>query len=198
MPLESGSSGHVLVDVLDRVLDKGIVIDAAVRISVVGIELLGVDARVVVASIETYLLHADTLAYTDLAAGPRRGPVLPPADSEGGSALPAAPAALIAPVPTEVTPPPPLLYAEPADPERPSPEPERVSPEPERPSPEQERLAPEQERLAAEPERLAPEPEPESDGRLAASPRQGDAREGDANRDVSESPPDTSVPADDS
>ena len=61
-----------LADVLDRVLDKGIVIDAAVRVSVAGVELLGVDARVVVASIETYLLHADTLASTDMVAAPPR------------------------------------------------------------------------------------------------------------------------------
>lgn len=94
MPLDDGSSGFVLVDVLDRVLDKGIVIDAAVRVSVAGIELLGVDARVVVASIETYLLHADTLAYTDMAAAPRR-----------------------APAPADAPPPPAVLYAEAAPPE---------------------------------------------------------------------------------
>jgi gas vesicle structural protein len=74
MPREIQTSDHVLVDVLDRVLDKGIVIDAAVRVSIVGVELLGVDARVVVASIETYLMHADTIAYTDMAAAPRRDP----------------------------------------------------------------------------------------------------------------------------
>jgi hypothetical protein len=71
-----GSSEDFPVDVMDRVLDKGIVIDAAVRVSVAGVELLGVDARVVVASIETYLRHADTIAYTDMAAAPAR--VLPP------------------------------------------------------------------------------------------------------------------------
>ena len=48
-------------DVLERVLDKGIVIDAAVRVSVVGIEILRVDAWVVVASIETYLGHDDLM-----------------------------------------------------------------------------------------------------------------------------------------
>ena len=55
--------GHegTLIDVLDRVLDKGIVIDGWARMSVVGIELLGVDAHVVVASIETYLRYADVL-----------------------------------------------------------------------------------------------------------------------------------------
>lgn len=75
MQRETQTSDHVLVDVLDRVLDKGIVIDAAVRVSIVGVELLGVDARVVVASIETYLMHADTIAYTDMAAAPRRDPL---------------------------------------------------------------------------------------------------------------------------
>lgn len=71
-----GNSADFPVDVMDRVLDKGIVIDAAVRVAVAGVELLGVDARVVVASIETYLRHADTIAYTDMAAAPAR--VLPP------------------------------------------------------------------------------------------------------------------------
>jgi len=75
MPLDNDSSGPGLIDVLDRVLDKGIVIDAAVRVSVVGVELLSVDARVVVASIETYLRHADALAYTAMAAAPAK--VLP-------------------------------------------------------------------------------------------------------------------------
>jgi gas vesicle structural protein len=81
MQLDSGNSGHILIDVLDRVLDKGIVIDAAVRVSIVGVELLGVDARVVVASIETYLRHSDTIAYTELAAAPKR-PLPPPLYAE--------------------------------------------------------------------------------------------------------------------
>jgi len=51
-----------LVDVLDRVLDKGIVIDGWVRISIVGIDLITVEMRVLVASIETYLKHADAVA----------------------------------------------------------------------------------------------------------------------------------------
>jgi hypothetical protein len=50
-----------LVDVLDRVLDKGIVIDAWVGVSLIGIELVTVEARVVVASIATYLGYADAL-----------------------------------------------------------------------------------------------------------------------------------------
>ena len=53
MPLEQPSTGTSLIEVLDRVLDKGIVIDAWVRVSVVGIDLVTIDARVVVASIQT-------------------------------------------------------------------------------------------------------------------------------------------------
>src|SRR5438309_76966 len=56
------SSG--LVDVLDRVLDKGIVIDAGVRVSLVGIDLITVEARVVVASIDTYLKYSDAVGQS--------------------------------------------------------------------------------------------------------------------------------------
>ena len=58
-PGRSHSSG--LVDVLDRVLDKGIVIDAWVRVSLVGIDLITVEARVVVASIDTYLKYSEAV-----------------------------------------------------------------------------------------------------------------------------------------
>jgi hypothetical protein len=55
MVIERQQGGTSLIDVLDRVLDKGIVIDAWVRVSLVGIDLITVEARVVVASIDTYL-----------------------------------------------------------------------------------------------------------------------------------------------
>ena len=61
MPVERAPGGSSLIDVLDRILDKGIVIDAWVRISLVGIDLVTVEARVVVASIDTYLRYADAL-----------------------------------------------------------------------------------------------------------------------------------------
>lgn len=61
MAIERVAAGNSIAEVLERVLDKGIVIDAAVRVSVIGIELLRVDAWVVVASIETYLGHDDLL-----------------------------------------------------------------------------------------------------------------------------------------
>ena len=55
-----------LVDVLDLILDKGLVVDAYVRVSVIGIELLTVDARIVVASIDTYLRFAEAVNRLDL------------------------------------------------------------------------------------------------------------------------------------
>jgi gas vesicle structural protein len=59
MAVERAPGGSSLIDVLDRVLDKGVVIDAYVRVSLVGIDLVTVEARVVVASIETYLKYYD-------------------------------------------------------------------------------------------------------------------------------------------
>ena len=61
MPVERAAGGTSLIDVLDRVLDKGIVIDAWVRVSLVGIDLLTVEARVVVASIDTYLKYSEAV-----------------------------------------------------------------------------------------------------------------------------------------
>ena len=59
MAIERVAGGTSLIDVLDRVLDKGIVIDAWVRVSLVGIDLITVEARVVVASIDTYLKYSE-------------------------------------------------------------------------------------------------------------------------------------------
>lgn len=61
MPVERAAGGSSLIDVLDRVLDKGIVIDAWVRVSLVGIDLITVEARVVVASIDTYLKYSEAV-----------------------------------------------------------------------------------------------------------------------------------------
>jgi hypothetical protein len=71
MAVERASGGSSLIDVLDRVLDKGIVIDAWVRISLVGIDLVTVEARVVVASIDTYLKYADAVGLTGLVSRPQ-------------------------------------------------------------------------------------------------------------------------------
>jgi len=59
-----------LAEVVDRILDKGIVIDAWVKVSLVGIELLSIEARVVIASVETYLKYAEAIGLTASAAAP--------------------------------------------------------------------------------------------------------------------------------
>jgi hypothetical protein len=68
MAVEKSMASSSLVEVIDRILDKGIVLDAWVRISLLGIELLTVDARVVIASVETYLKYAEAVGLTALAA----------------------------------------------------------------------------------------------------------------------------------
>ena len=73
MPVERTPGGTSLIDVLDRVLDKGIVIDAWVRVSLVGIDLITVEARVVVASIDTYLRYAEAMGITAPVARPPVG-----------------------------------------------------------------------------------------------------------------------------
>ncbi len=70
MAVERSPGGTSLIDVLDRVLDKGIVIDAWVRVSLVGIDLITVEARVVIASIDTYLKYAEAVGITTPAARP--------------------------------------------------------------------------------------------------------------------------------
>jgi gas vesicle structural protein len=60
-------SGGGLVEVVDLILDKGLVIDIYVRVSLVGIELLTIDARIVVASVDTYLRFAEAVNRLDLA-----------------------------------------------------------------------------------------------------------------------------------
>src|ERR671913_1699421 len=55
-----------LADVLDTILDKGLVIDIYVRVSLVGIELLTIDARIVIASVDTYLRFAEAVNRLDI------------------------------------------------------------------------------------------------------------------------------------
>jgi hypothetical protein len=71
MAVERTPSGSSLIDVLDRVLDKGIVIDAWVRVSLVGIDLVTVEARIVVASIDTYLKYSEAVGITAPVSRPR-------------------------------------------------------------------------------------------------------------------------------
>ena len=66
--VEKSMSSSSLVEVVDRILDKGLVVDAWVRVSLVGIEILAIEARVVVASVETYLKYAEAVGLTTSAA----------------------------------------------------------------------------------------------------------------------------------
>ena len=85
--LQRAPSPSGLVDVIDLILDKGLVIDAYVRVAVIGIELITIDARIVIASIDSYLRFAEAVNRLDLtqteAAGLRelRGG----GDDDGGS-----------------------------------------------------------------------------------------------------------------
>jgi hypothetical protein len=64
--LQRAPSPSGLADVIDVILDKGLVIDAYVRVSVIGIEVLTIDARIVVASVDTYLRFAQAVNRLDL------------------------------------------------------------------------------------------------------------------------------------
>ncbi len=67
----SGPTG--LYEVLDLILDKGLVIDVFVRVSLVGIELLTIDARIVIASVDTYLRFAEAVNRLDLGTSEGEG-----------------------------------------------------------------------------------------------------------------------------
>jgi len=78
-----GASG--IADVLTVILEKGLVIDAWVRISIIGIEILTIEVRAVVASVDTYLRYAEAIGLTSLAAAPRSiEPIALPTGLPGG------------------------------------------------------------------------------------------------------------------
>jgi hypothetical protein len=64
MAMEKAVASSSLAEVVDRILDKGVVVDAWARVSLVGIELLAVEARAVVAGVETYLKYAEAVGLT--------------------------------------------------------------------------------------------------------------------------------------
>lgn len=72
-----GSGGGNLYDILELILDRGLVIDVFARVSLVGIEILKIDARVVVASVDTYLRFAEACNRLDLEAGAKQPAKLP-------------------------------------------------------------------------------------------------------------------------
>jgi hypothetical protein len=69
-PAQRSSGSGNLAELVSVILDKGIVIDAWARVSVIGIEILTVEARVVVSSVDTYLRYAEAIGLTALAAAP--------------------------------------------------------------------------------------------------------------------------------
>ena len=68
MAVQTSMASSGLAEVLDRILDKGLVIDAWVRVSLLGLEILTIEARVVVAGVETYLKYAVAIGLTAPAA----------------------------------------------------------------------------------------------------------------------------------
>ena len=76
-----------LADVIDIILDKGLVIDAYVRVSLIGIEILTIDARIVIASVDTYLRFAEAVGRLNIAeSGDSKGlPELLEGMTEGGA-----------------------------------------------------------------------------------------------------------------
>jgi hypothetical protein len=64
MAVEKTIGSTSLAEVIDRILDKGVVVDAWVRVSLVGIELLAIEARVVVAGVDTFLKYAEAVGLT--------------------------------------------------------------------------------------------------------------------------------------
>jgi hypothetical protein len=68
MAIEKMNASSSLAEVVDRILDKGVVVDAWVRVSLVGIELLAVEARIVAAGVDTYLKYAEAVGLTAQAA----------------------------------------------------------------------------------------------------------------------------------
>ena len=66
--INKSTDSSSLAEVVDRILDKGIVIDVWAKVSLVGIELVSIEARVVIASVETYLKYAEAIGLTATAA----------------------------------------------------------------------------------------------------------------------------------
>ena len=83
--LQRAPSPSGLAEVLDVILDKGLVIDAYVRVSVIGIEVLTIDARIVIASVDTYLRFAEAVNRLDLTETELAG--LPELQEEGAKKM---------------------------------------------------------------------------------------------------------------
>jgi len=82
--LQRAPSPSGLADVVDLILDKGLVIDAYVRVAVIGIELITIDARIVIASVDTYLRFAEAVNRLDLTQTEAAGLAELRGDDDGG------------------------------------------------------------------------------------------------------------------
>ena len=71
MAIEKSVASASIAEVVDRILDKGVVVDAFVRVSLVGIELIAIEVRAVVASVETWLKYAEAVGLTVAKVGER-------------------------------------------------------------------------------------------------------------------------------
>jgi hypothetical protein len=69
----SGNSGNLIYDVVELILDRGLVIDVFARVALVGIEIVTIDARVVIASVDTYLQFAEVCGRLDLSSSRSAG-----------------------------------------------------------------------------------------------------------------------------
>jgi len=85
-PISTAPRSSGLYDVLELILDKGLVIDVFVRVSLIGIEILTIDARIVIASVDTYLRFAEAVNRLDLMSTETQGlPELMDGITEGGA-----------------------------------------------------------------------------------------------------------------
>ena len=82
--LQRAPSPSGLADVVDLILDKGLVIDAYIRVAVIGIELITIDARIVIASVDTYLHFAEAVNRLDLTQTEAAGLKELRGDDDGG------------------------------------------------------------------------------------------------------------------
>ena len=72
MAVEKVNSSSSLAEVIDRILDKGVVVDAWIRLSLVGIELLTIEAKIVIASVEAYLKYSEAFCFNYFSSSNRK------------------------------------------------------------------------------------------------------------------------------
>ena len=97
------AAGGGLADALNILLDKGLVIDATIKVSIIGIEILSIEARIVISSVDTYIRYLEAMQRLNSAASGNALPVNPVTHGIAGALpTPALPAPAPAPVPVPV------------------------------------------------------------------------------------------------